>query len=111
MTHVATLIGPPNALVPAALTRARAALPGASGPQPLGPGAADIPFTLSMGVDQRAIALRAIAERLRGLIAGVDVVVQPQANRRKKLFVADNQGKPIRSRDHNLTKTNYDNEA
>jgi len=89
MTHVATLIGSPTALVPAALARARAALPGASGPQPLGPGAADIPFTLSMGVDQRAIALRAIAERLRGLIAGVDVVVQPQANRRKKLFVAD----------------------
>jgi phosphoserine phosphatase len=84
MTHVATLIGSPNALSAVALDGARAALPGASEPQRLGPGAADIPFTLRAGLDQRGLT-----EHLRGLVAGIDVVVQPAANRRKKLFLAD----------------------
>jgi phosphoserine phosphatase len=84
MTHVATFIGSPNALAPAALERARAVLPGASEPQPLGPGAADISFTVSAGLEQRVLA-----EHLRGLLDGIDVVVQPYANRRKKLFLAD----------------------
>jgi phosphoserine phosphatase len=83
MTHVATLIGP-HALDAAALARARAALPGAQEPKPLGPSAADISFSAAADIDQRALA-----DQLRGLAAGVDVVVQRAANRRKKLFLAD----------------------
>jgi phosphoserine phosphatase len=84
MTHVATLIGPPDALTPATLALVRAAVPGVSEPRRLGPGAADISFSLSPGLDQRGTA-----EHLRELAGGVDVVVQPTANRRKKLFLAD----------------------
>jgi len=83
MTHVATLIGP-NALDAAALASVRAALAGASEPQRLGAGAADISFSATAGLDQRGLA-----EKLRALAEGVDVVVQPAANRRKKLFLAD----------------------
>jgi phosphoserine phosphatase len=83
MTHVATLIAP-NALDAAALDRVRAALPGAGEPQWLGAGAADISFSASAGLDQRGLAAK-----LRALAEGVDVVVQPAANRRKKLFLAD----------------------
>ena len=84
MTHVATLIGPPHALTPATLALARAALPGTSEPKQLGPDAADITFSLSAGIDQRGLA-----EHLRDLVPGIDVVVQPAAHRRKKLFLAD----------------------
>ena len=85
MTHVATLIGPSNALDASLLARVRAELPGAAEPQRLGPGAADIPFSLSGGLDQRAVTAH-----LRGVLnASLDVVVQPAANRRKKLFLAD----------------------
>jgi phosphoserine phosphatase len=83
MTHVATLIGTADA-VSTAVEIARAALPGAGPPQRLGPGAADIPFTAENAVDQRALA-----ERLRGTTSGIDIVVQPAAARRKKLFLAD----------------------
>src|SRR6478735_6592190 len=81
MTHVATLIGSD---APAAAARARASLPGAGAPQTLGPGALDISFSADRGLDQRALA-----EQLRGLADGIDVVVQPAAGRRKKLFLAD----------------------
>jgi phosphoserine phosphatase len=85
MTHVATLIGPSNALDASLLARVRAELPGAAEPQRLGPGAADIPFSLTGGLDQRAVTAH-----LRGVVnAGFDVVVQPAASRRKKLFLAD----------------------
>jgi phosphoserine phosphatase len=85
MTHVATLIAHPNALAAKAVERARAALPGAGAPQWLASAtAADIPFTLAAGGDQRAFA-----ERLRALLPATDVVVQEAANRRKKLFLAD----------------------
>jgi len=85
MTHVATLIGSPDALDASLLTRARGELPGAGEPTQLGPDAADIPFSLSPGRDQRELAAR-----LRGVLnASVDVVVQNTANRRKKLFLAD----------------------
>jgi phosphoserine phosphatase len=84
MTHVATLIGPPNRLTPATLALARAALPGTSEPKRLGPDAADISFSLGAGIDQRSIA-----EHLREIVGDIDVVVQPIANRRKKLFLAD----------------------
>jgi phosphoserine phosphatase len=89
MTHVATLIGPPDALTPATLVLARAALPGTSEPKRLGPDAADISFSLSAGIDQRANTLRELAEHLRDLVPDIDVVVLPAANRRKKLFLAD----------------------
>jgi phosphoserine phosphatase len=84
MTHVATLIGPPDALTPATLALVRAALPGTSEPKRLGPDAADFFFSSSADVDQRGLA-----EHLRSLTDGVDVVVQPAANRRKKLFLGD----------------------
>jgi phosphoserine phosphatase len=84
MTHVATLIGSPNALTPATLALVRAAVPGTSEPKRLGPDAADISFSLDEGIDQRSLA-----EHLRSLVPTIDVVVQRSANRRKKLFLAD----------------------
>jgi phosphoserine phosphatase len=83
MTHVATLIGTADA-ISTAVEIARIALPGAGPPQRLGPGAADIPFTAETAVDQRSLA-----DRLRGTMSGIDIVVQPAAARRKKLFLAD----------------------
>ncbi len=87
MTHVATLIaGRPGALDPALIDRARALLAGAAAPRWLADAtAADLPFTAESPFDQRALAAR-----LRdALDAPVDVVVQPVAHRRKKLFLAD----------------------
>jgi phosphoserine phosphatase len=85
MTHVVTLIGSSNALDASMLARVRAELPGAGEPQKLGPGATDIPFSGTADADQRVLAAH-----LRGVVNGpVDVVVQPAANRRKKLFLAD----------------------
>lgn len=82
MTHIATLIGP-DALN--TLRRARAVFPRAGEPIPLGPDAADIPFTPDAGADQRATA-----DALRADFgAPFDLVVQPATNRRKKLFLAD----------------------
>jgi phosphoserine phosphatase len=84
-SHVATLIAPPGKLSPEALAAACAALPGAGSPHWLGQGgAADIPFSANLAADQRALG-----ETLRSHIPGVDVVIQPIAHRRKKLFLAD----------------------
>jgi phosphoserine phosphatase len=82
MTHIATLIGPDALNI---LRRFRAAFPHSGEPIALGPDAADIPFTLDAGADQRATA-----DALRADF-GVpfDLVVQPAASRRKKLFLAD----------------------
>jgi phosphoserine phosphatase len=82
MTHIATLIGPD---APDVLRQARAQFPAAGEPAPLGPDAADIPFTPDNGSDQRAAtdAWRA------SFGAPYDLIVQPAANRRKKLFLAD----------------------
>jgi phosphoserine phosphatase len=92
MTHVATLIARPGALDSEAVARARTLLPSADEPRWLAPAtAADIPFTPSAGADQRALA-----ERQRDLLPGVDVVVQPAARRRKKLFLADMDSTMIR---------------
>ena len=44
----------------------------------------DIPFSANPGADQRALG-----ESLRGHLTGIDVVIQPAAQRRKKLFLAD----------------------
>ncbi len=83
-SHVATLIAA-DALGAATIDHVHEALPGATDPQPLGPDAADIPFSVDGSFDQRGLAkgLRARAA------APIDVVVQPAANRRKKLFLAD----------------------
>ena len=88
VTHVATLISNPArpALDEGALGDAQAALPGARTPRWLDPGiAADISFTPD-GTDDKATAAR-VRAALRG--AAIDVVVQPLATRRKRLFVAD----------------------
>jgi phosphoserine phosphatase len=85
MTHVATLIGTPTAFNDAAIERVRAALPNAGALQALGPGAVDLLFTPKAGADQRSLT-----DHLRATIAApIDVVVQPTASRRKKLFLAD----------------------
>ena len=77
MTHVATLIGPS---LDGALKRAQDVLGGTA--YRLGPDAADIIFTPEADP-------RAIAETLRGQLGAIDIVVQPVAHRRKKLFLAD----------------------
>jgi phosphoserine phosphatase len=90
-THVATLISNPAApaLDTAAIESARAVLPAAGEPRWLDAGiAADIPFTLSgkNGQSDREFA-DAVCKALGG--RSIDVVVQPLANRRKRLFLAD----------------------
>jgi phosphoserine phosphatase len=84
LTHVATLIAP--SLDDAALVRARAALPNADEPEWLAKAiAADIPFSAEATADQRVLA-----DRMREVLGGaIDVVAQPAAHRRKKLFLAD----------------------
>jgi phosphoserine phosphatase len=89
MTHVATLICNPAepALDDTAVERARASLPGAGIPTWLDSRtAADIPFTAVAGIDQRRVA-----DEVRDALAGrpIDVVVQAEARRRKRLFLAD----------------------
>jgi len=86
MTHFATLIAT-KGLDAATVARARAALPQAAEPAWLGADiAADIPFTAPAEFDNRALA-----DHVRLAIDGapVDVVVQPAADRRKMLFLAD----------------------
>jgi phosphoserine phosphatase len=84
MNDVATLIAAPGRLEPAAVARARAELAGAGEPRWLALGeAADIDFD---GNGDR----RTLADTLRAAAGpGIDVVVQPSAHRRKKLFLAD----------------------
>ena len=88
MTHVATLISNPArpALDDAAIALAVGVLATAQDVRVLDPGiAADIPFTPG-GADDKAVAVR-----LRTALKDhpIDVVVQPLAGRRKRLFVAD----------------------
>jgi len=83
MTHVATMIGTASA-VSTSVESVRAGLPNAGLPQWLAPEAVDIPFNAETAIDQRSLA-----DLLRGTANGIDVVVQPAANRRKKLFLAD----------------------
>jgi phosphoserine phosphatase len=88
MTHVATLISNPAhlALDDAAIALAVGVLATAQDVRVLDPGiATDIPFTPG-GADDKAVAVR-----LRTALKDhpIDVVVQPLANRRKRLFVAD----------------------
>jgi phosphoserine phosphatase len=89
MTHVATLISRPSvaALDDGVVRLAQDALAASSEPRWLDTGtAADLLFSAPHENDNRALA-----ERLRGALGGrpVDVVVQPVANRRKQLLLAD----------------------
>jgi len=88
MTHVATLISNPAqpALSDAAIALGVGVLATTQDVRVLDPGiAADLLFTPGSADD------KAIAERLRSALRDlpIDVVVQPLAARRKKLFVAD----------------------
>ena len=87
MTHVATLISNPGAaaLDAAAVAHARDCLPSPAEPRWLAERiAADLPFSPNGANDNWA-------DRLRQTLAGrpVDVVVQPNGERRKRLLVAD----------------------
>jgi phosphoserine phosphatase len=84
MTHIATLIDASGLLQPNALEQACRILPGASPVKMLGPDAADISFSAENTPDQNALTAT-----LRTLAGRVDVVLQPAANRRKKLLLAD----------------------
>ncbi len=87
MDCVATLVSNPAdmALSPAMLARARDVLADASAATWLNPGiAADLAFA------RPDATLTDIAERMRVALASpVDVIVQPVAHRRKRLFLAD----------------------
>jgi phosphoserine phosphatase len=87
MSHIATLIS--NQKNPAVTRKvalaAKALLPGADDIVTLdGEIASEIPFTLSSGADARTLA-----DTLRAALGAIDVVIQPAANRKKRLFVAD----------------------
>jgi phosphoserine phosphatase len=91
MAYVATLISDPAAaaLDQATLARARDRLPGAAEPRWLAARvAADLPFSPTGENDNGS---RAWAERLREALAErpIDVVVQPNRPRRKRLLIAD----------------------
>jgi phosphoserine phosphatase len=93
MTHVATLISSPGAaaLDAAALARAREALPSPAEPRWLAERvAADLPFSPSGETDNRDTEA-AFADRVRSSLSErpIDVVVQPNAGRRKRLLIAD----------------------
>src|SRR5215468_4534521 len=84
MTHVATLIRNSGMLDSSLVEQARSFLAGAGVPHQLGPNATDIPFSPEKAGDQRALS-----KSLRELANDIDVVLQPAADRRKKLFLAD----------------------
>ena len=87
MSHIATLISNPKnpAVTRKAAMAAKALLPGAGDIATLdGEIASEIPFSLPSGS-----GLRALANTLRAALGAIDVVIQPVANRKKRLFVAD----------------------
>jgi phosphoserine phosphatase len=88
MFCVASLIASPvsRALDSNAIDRARTALRTTESPRWLDPGiAVDLPFAAEGG------SLRTLSDQIRAALAGVpvDVVIQDETNRRKKLFLAD----------------------
>jgi phosphoserine phosphatase len=101
MTHVATLVGAAGAqaLTHETLVAAMRRLPGAGDPVILSPGqAADIPFAPGAAYGNRDEAAFADAAYCKAAVsvlrlgigpAPVDIFVQPLANRRKKLLLAD----------------------
>ncbi|MEP9353804.1 phosphoserine phosphatase SerB [Xanthobacter sp. KR7-65] len=89
MAYVATLISNPSApaLTSEAIHDARAVLPGAQDPVVLAAEiAVDIHFAPELGADARALA-----DAVRAALgsAPIDVVVQLETGRRKRLFLAD----------------------
>lgn len=89
MAYVATLISDPSApaLTPEAIHKARAVLPGAQDALVLAPDiAVDIHFVPELGADARPLA-----DEVRAALGGapIDVVVQLETGRRKRLFLAD----------------------
>jgi phosphoserine phosphatase len=89
MSHVATLVSNPKqpAVDAAAIAKARARLPNAISEKVLAAGiAADIFFAPAPGSNEREIANTVRAALVP---APIDVIAQPVAYRRKKLFVAD----------------------
>lgn len=87
MSHIATLISNPKnpAVTQKAALAAKALLPGTGDIATLdGEIASEIPFLLPAGS-----ATRALADTLRAALGAIDVVIQPTANRKKRLFVAD----------------------
>jgi phosphoserine phosphatase len=89
MSHIATLISNPAkpAVTSPVIDAARILLPVAGKPVVLAAGVAcDLPFEFAPDGD-----LRTLLDSLRAALtpAPVDIVVQPVAHRRKKLFVAD----------------------
>jgi phosphoserine phosphatase len=88
-THVATLVAHPDHpyLEDAHAARVAAILPGVGAPDWLAPGVAvDLPFVADQRLDARALVAKA---REAISPAQVDIIVQPSAHRRKKLFLAD----------------------
>ena len=84
---IATLVSAPGGLAADLVGRVAAALPGTGPPRWLGPAtAADIPFAPPPPFDN-SLWCAAARAALGG--APVDVVVQPAADRRKRLLVAD----------------------
>jgi phosphoserine phosphatase len=89
LTDVATLIAHPERpfLDDAHAARVAALLPAVGAPDWLQPGVAvDLPFAAPPDLDVRDLAARA---REAISPAQVDIIVQPRAHRRKKLFLAD----------------------
>ena len=89
MAYVATLISNPSApaVTHEAILKARSVLPGAQEAITLDARvAADIPFAPELGADTRALA-----DTVRVALgdAPIDVVVQLETGRRKRLFIAD----------------------
>jgi phosphoserine phosphatase len=89
MSHIATLISNPArpVVTKTAIDAARILLPMSGATVTLDEGiACDLPFSLPSGTDTRTFT-----ESLRAAIApaAIDVVVQPMAHRKKRLFVAD----------------------
>jgi len=96
MAYVATLISSPSApaVTREAIHAARAVLPDAQEPVILDSDiAADIHFAPELGADARALA-----DEVRYAVRGrpIDVVVQLEAGRRKRLFLADMDSTMIR---------------
>ncbi len=94
--YIATLVAAPGtkAMDEALAARAASALPSGQIKRWLDPGRAiDIAFEDGVFADRHGLwtAMRTHADKLREVLAGerIDVFVQPSANRRKKLFLAD----------------------
>jgi phosphoserine phosphatase len=87
MSHVASLISNPKnpAVTRAVVEAAKALLPRPGDIATLdGEIASEIPCVLPSGIDTRALS-----ETMRAALGAIDVVIRPDSDRRKRLFVAD----------------------